>query len=172
LHGAWVPVAANSPRTAISWVYSGAGSDQADHPDPGAAGLNPGTIASAAVIDSLKTLVNNLKPGLGECMLQLKYHHDRLGEAIAVKDYERAGYEVDEMKEMTEKIIQLNITNDKLQKPFALFYEKYLQSPLAVLSDVAPKKDGPALRTNFITLTSNCNSCHQENNMRFMKITP
>lgn len=135
-------------------------------------GSNPGMSASAAVIDSLKTLVNNLKPGLGECMIQLKYHHDRLGEAITAKDYERAAYEVDEMKETTEKIIQLNITNDKLQKPFALFYEKYLQGPLSVLADVAAKKDAAALRTNFIALTGNCNSCHHENNMSFMKIGP
>src|SRR5580692_3763579 len=131
----------------ITWGACPGCRDQPDRPGSGAAGSNQagsdqGTPASTAVIDSLKTVVNNLKPGLGECMLQLKYHHDRLGEAIAAKDYERAAYEVDEMKETTEKIIQLNITNDKLQKPFAFFYEKYLQSPLAVLSDVAAKKDG------------------------------
>lgn len=123
-----------------------------------------------AGIDSLKTLAEALKPGLGEFMLQLKYHHDRLGEAITAKDYERAQYEIDEMKETAEKIIHLNITNDKLTQPFAGFYEKYLQSPLQVLADVAAKKDGAALRVNFISLTGNCNSCHRENNMSFMKI--
>jgi hypothetical protein len=123
-----------------------------------------------ATLDSLRTLVNNLKPGLGEFMIQLKYHHDRLGEAIAAKDYERAAYETGEMQETAEKIVQLQISNDKLQQPFVVFYEKYLQSPLSILADVAAKKDAAALRTNFTALTANCNSCHHENNMPFMKI--
>ena len=123
-----------------------------------------------AAIDSLNKIINQLKPGLGEFMLQIKYHHDSLGKAINNKDYDRAAYEVDELKETTEKIQQLNITNDKLQKPFAIFYEKYLQTPLNVLADAAAKKDDASLKTNFISLTNNCNSCHHENNMAFMKI--
>ncbi len=123
-----------------------------------------------AEIDSLKNITSKLKPGLGEFMLQIKYHHDSLGKAIAIKDYERTAYEIDEIKETAERIEQLNITNDKLQKPFAIFYEKYLQSPLQTLADAASKKDDAALKTNFISLTNNCNSCHHENNMAFMKI--
>jgi cytochrome c556 len=123
-----------------------------------------------AAIDSLTNMTNHLKPGLGEFMLQIKYHHDELGKAITNKDYERAAYEIDELKETTGKIKQLNITNDKLQKPFSFFYEKYLESPLNILADAAAKKDNATLRTNFIGLTNNCNSCHRENNMAFMKI--
>jgi len=123
-----------------------------------------------AQIDSLKTVIAQLKPGLGEFMLQIRYHHDSLGKAIINKNYERAAYEVDELKETAEKINQLNITNDKLQKPFELFYEKYLQSPLASLAEAAEKKDDIALKNNFTALTNNCNSCHHENNMAFMKI--
>jgi hypothetical protein len=123
-----------------------------------------------AAIDSLIKVINQLKPGLGEYMLQIRYHHDSLGKAIINKDYERAAYEVDEIKETAEKIGQLNITNDKLQKPFAIFFEKYLQAPLQVLAEAASKKDDAALKTNFISLTNNCNSCHHENNMAFMKI--
>ena len=125
-----------------------------------------------AEIDSLKTVIAQLKPGLGEFMLQIKYHHDSLGKAINQKDYDRAAYEVDEIKETTEKIEQLNITNDKLQKPFSVFFEKYLQGPLNTLADAAAKKDDASLKTNYISLTENCNSCHHENNMSFMKIVP
>jgi len=123
-------------------------------------------------IDSLTVMINHLKPGLGEFMLQIKYHHDEIGKAITNKDYARAAYEIDEIKETTEKIMQLNITNDRLQKPFAFFYEKYLESALNVLSDAALKSDAATLKTNFIGLTNNCNSCHHENNMAFMKIEP
>src|SRR5579871_6948490 len=125
-----------------------------------------------AQIDSLKTVIAQLKPGLGEFMLQIRYHHDSLGKAIINKNYERAAYEIDELKETAEKIEQLNITNDKLQKPFAIFYEKYLETPLQVLADAAAKKEDAVLKTNFIGLTNNCNSCHHENNMAFMKIEP
>lgn len=130
----------------------------------------PAPDGNRSAIDSLNKIINQLKPGLGEFMLQIKYHHDSLGKAILEKDYERAAYEVDEIKETTEKIQQLNITNDKLQKPFSIFYDKYLQAPLNVLADAASKKDDAALKTNFISLTNNCNSCHHENNMAFMKI--
>jgi hypothetical protein len=123
-----------------------------------------------AAIDSLTNMINHLKPGLGEFMLQVKYHHDELGKAITNKDYERAAYEIDELRETTDKIRLLNITNDKLQKPFAFFYEKYLESPLNILADAVSKKDDATLKTNFIGLTNNCNSCHHENNMAFMKI--
>ena len=140
-------------------------------------GQNPGTqdrqmraAAETSAVDSLKAIINALKPGLGEFMIQLKYHHDRLGEAISAKDYERAAYETDEMKETAEKIVQLHITNDKLQQPFTTFYGLYLQTPLAVLKDAASKRDGAALHRNFITLTANCNSCHHANSMPFLKI--
>ncbi|MBS1973619.1 MAG: cytochrome c, partial [Bacteroidetes bacterium] len=77
-----------------------------------------------------------------------------------------------EIKETAERIAQLNIANDKLTKPFSNFYDKYLQEPLQILAGAASKKDDAALKTNFISLTNNCNSCHHENNMAFMKITP
>ncbi|HTS45867.1 MAG TPA: hypothetical protein VMH01_15815 [Puia sp.] len=123
-----------------------------------------------ASIDSLKKMIEQLKPGLGEYMIQIKYHHDELAKAIAAKDYARAAYEIDEIKETTEKIQQLNITNDKLQQPFAFFYDKYLKAPLDILAAAAAKKDDATLRTNLVSLTNNCNSCHHENNMSFMKI--
>jgi cytochrome c556 len=122
-------------------------------------------------IDSLKQLLVQLKPGLGEYMTQFEYHHDRLGKAISEKDFERAAYETDELKETAEKIKTLQITNDKLKDAFAVFFEKYLKAPLGNLADAAEKKQDDALRNDFIALTNNCNSCHHENNMPFMKIS-
>jgi hypothetical protein len=133
-------------------------------------GQNHSDTASRATIDSLRNVINDLRPGLGEFMIQMKYHHDRLGEAIAAKDYERAAYEVGEMQETAESILKLQVTNDHLKGPFPLYFEKYLKAPLAVLGDAADKKDGASLRINFISLTGNCNGCHHENNMSFMKI--
>jgi hypothetical protein len=130
----------------------------------------PATDHLQAQIDSLNNTISRLKPGLGEFMLQIKYHHDELGRAITARDYDRAAYEVDEMKETTDKIKSLHITNDKLQKPFIVFFEKYLESPLNILAQAAAGKDNAALRTNFTGLTNNCNACHHENNMAFMKI--
>lgn len=121
-------------------------------------------------IDSLKLLINQLKPGLGEFMTEFEYHHDRLSRALAQKDFERASYEVDEIRETSEKILQLHITNDKLRQPFSFFYDKYLKNPLDILAQSATQKDTSALKSNFIALTNNCNSCHHENNMSFMKI--
>lgn len=132
----------------------------------------PSTDNKQASIDSLKNIINQLKPGLGEFMMQIKYHHDELSKAITAKSYDRAAYEIDEIKETAEKIQQLHITNDKLQQPFAFFYDKYLKSVLEVMSTAAANKDDASLHTNLISLTNNCNSCHHENNMSFMKIEP
>src|SRR5580658_9036030 len=82
---------------------------------------------SRPAIDSLSNLVNLLKPGLGEFMIQIKYHHDELGKAITAKDFERVAYEVDEINEITDKLKQSLITNEKLRKPFSFFYDKYLE---------------------------------------------
>ena len=122
------------------------------------------------VLDSLTALVGQLRPGLGEYMMQIKYHHDELGKAIARRDYERAGYENDEIREQTDKIQQLHITNDKLKEPFVVFFQKYLQAPLSQIGEAALRKDDRALQSNYTALTTNCNSCHQQNNMAFMKI--
>jgi len=96
-----------------------------------------------AGIDSLKTLAEALKPGLGEFMLQLKYHHDRLGEAITAKDYERAQYEIDEMKETAEKIIHLNITNDKPRNHLRAFTKNTCNRRSRYWPMSPPKRTGP-----------------------------
>lgn len=121
-------------------------------------------------IDSLKMLIAQLRPGLGEFMMQFEYHHDRLAKSILDKNYERAAYETDELRETAERINQLHISNDKLQQPFIFFYDKYLKSVLESLSNAAEKKDEATLNTNIVALTSNCNSCHHENKMAFLKI--
>ena len=130
---------------------------------------NPAALQQAR-IDSLTAFIQELKPGLGEFMVQLKYHHDRLAEALEEKDLERAAYEIDEMKETAEKIQRLSISNEKLQGPFHVYYLKYLQTPLENLAASAGKKDLPSLQTHLMALTDNCNSCHHENGMGFMKI--
>ena len=121
-------------------------------------------------IDSLKIRIEQLKPGLGEFMIQLKYHHDELGKSIPSADYERAAYEVDELAEITQKIRTLGIANDKLAKPAGLYFDQYLEGPLAGLARAAAGKDSAALAVNYAALTNNCNSCHQANKMEFMHI--
>lgn len=123
-------------------------------------------------IDSLKMMIAQLRPGLGEFMMQFEYHHDKLAKSILDKNYERAAYETDELKETAERINQLHVSNDKLQQPFIFFYDKYLKSVLESLSNAAERKDKAALNTNIVALTSNCNSCHRENKMGFVKIEP
>jgi hypothetical protein len=77
--------------------------------------------SNQATIDSPRQIILQLKPGLGEFMTQFEYHHDRLGKAIAQKDYERVAYETDEIKETTEKLKALQISNDKLKDAFPVF---------------------------------------------------
>jgi hypothetical protein len=123
-----------------------------------------------ARIDSLVDLVNQLKPGLGEFMIQMEYHHGKLASSLAEKNYEKAAFEVGEMQELAQKIEGLRITNDKLKEPFPVLFDKYLRTPLEFLVTAAAKKDDLALKANYEALTNNCNGCHRENNMSFMRI--
>jgi hypothetical protein len=125
---------------------------------------------SRQTIDSLGNLIQLLKPGLGEFMVQLEFHEERLSKSIMDKNYERAGFEIDEIAEVAEKVEQLRISNDKLKQPFSEFYHKYLNSPLNDLKGAAEKKDDAALKSGLVSLVNNCNSCHQENSMGFLKI--
>lgn len=127
-------------------------------------------VDSLRAIDSLGNIIQLLKPGLGEFMVQLEFHEERLSKSIMDKNYERAGFEIDEISEVAEKVQQLHISNDKLKQPFSEFYKKYLNSPLSNLKGAADKKNDPALRSGLVSLVNNCNNCHQENSMGFLKI--
>ena len=131
----------------------------------------PATDSKQAQIDSLSRQLENLKPGLGEFMIQVEYHHGRMAQAIAEKNYDRTAYESDEMQEVFEKMQQLHITNDKLQGPVSQYFEKYIREPLAAIRLAATQKNDDALRINMTALTNNCNSCHHENNMSFNHIS-
>jgi hypothetical protein len=111
-----------------------------------------------------------LKPGLGEFMVQLEFHEQRLVKGIHEKNFERVSFEIDEMNEVAEKVEQLRISNDKLRASFGSFYKKYLTAPLDSLKSSADRKDVTALQNHLITLVTNCNSCHKENNMGFLEI--
>ncbi len=121
-------------------------------------------------IDSLGNIIQLLKPGLGEFMVQLEFHEERLSKSITDKNYERAGFEIDEISEVAQKVEQLHITNEKLKQSFNEFYKKYLNSPLNELKGASERKDDAALKSGLISLVNNCNSCHQENSMGFLKI--
>jgi hypothetical protein len=123
-----------------------------------------------SAIDSLNRIVELLKPGLGEFMVQLEFHEERMAKGIQEKNFERAAFEIDELNEVAEKVEQLRITNDKLKGSFGEFYKKYLNVPLDSLKASADRKDAQAMQNHLITLVTNCNNCHKENSMSFLKI--
>jgi hypothetical protein len=131
-----------------------------------------GEIASGqqGTIDSLKQTIELLKPGLGEFMVQLEFHEERLARGIREKNFERASFEIDEINEVAEKVEQLRINNDKLKASFGSYYKKYLYAPLDSLKSSADRKDANALQNHLITLVTNCNNCHKENSMGFLQI--
>ena len=103
-------------------------------------------------------------------MVQLEFHEQRLAKGIHEKNFDRVSFEIDEMNEVAEKVEQLKISNDKLKGSFGSFYKKYLNAPLDSLKSSAERKDVNALQNHLVTLVTNCNSCHKENNMGFLEI--
>lgn len=123
-------------------------------------------------IDSLKKQVKLLAPGLGEYMLQIKYHHDALGEALRNNDTARAWYECGEIEESFQNAIKLNVSNEKLRQPLDTLYDHLIFPVIDSLDEDFTNHNLAEANKHYQLLTEHCNTCHEANNMSFMKIIP
>jgi hypothetical protein len=123
-------------------------------------------------IDSLKNRIALLTPGLGEYMLQIKYHHDALGDALRNNDTARAWYECGEIEETFKNAIKLNVSNEKLRQPLDTLVSNLIFPVIDSLDQDFMKHDLVSANSHYQLLTEHCNTCHEANNMSFMKIIP
>lgn len=127
---------------------------------------------TANQIDSLKNQIQLLTPGLGEYMLQVKYHHDALGEALRNYDTARAWYECGELEETFQDAIRLNVSNEKLRQPLDTLVSHLIFPVIDSLDRDFMNHNLEKATVHYDLLTEHCNTCHEANNMRFMKIIP
>lgn len=115
--------------------------------------------------DSLQKEIESIKPGLGELMLNIQVHHNKLYFAGKNANWQLAQFEYDEIMEIITQAqaIERDRSEVKLFKPM-------LYSPLDSIQLSIKKKDVIKFTNAFSNLTNACNNCHANTKYSFNKI--
>lgn len=105
------------------------------------------------------------RPGLGEFMKSLQYHHAKLYYAGQNRNWRLAEFELHELTEAAEDIEKFHPGRAEIQTLAAL------KKSFTAVKKTVETKDQPAFQTAFDNLTKTCNACHRETNHDFISIT-
>jgi len=107
-------------------------------------------------------------PGLGEFMTATQLRHAKLWFAGQAKNWDLAGYEIDEIKEGLEDAAKQFPTHDGLA--IAKMIKTHTEAPLDDLEKAVEAKGSARFAAAFDKLTKGCNACHTEAKKAFIKI--
>jgi hypothetical protein len=107
-------------------------------------------------------------PGLGEYMMSNQAHHAKLWFAGTNKNWELADYELDEIEETLEDIVQYQPNFDK--KPIAKLVSAYTNKPIEELKLAIKAKNVEQFTKAYDGLTNACNTCHQATGRSFIQL--
>ncbi len=116
-------------------------------------------------IDSLKKVVSEMKPGLGEIMLGIQTHHAKLWFAGKNSNWKLADFEMDEIHELLDMAQKIETDRPEIS------YLPMIFPPLDSLSASIKNQNEKSFETNFQTLTNTCNNCHTTTHFEFNVIT-
>ncbi len=114
--------------------------------------------------DSLSLAVGQMKPGLGEYMLSVQMHHNKLWYAGKHANWELASFELGEIGEQLTHARQVNTDRPEIKSLPML--DPFLDS----LAMVVKNKDSLGFRHHFTGLTNACNSCHKSVHFDFIRV--
>jgi hypothetical protein len=115
--------------------------------------------------DSLEKRINLVKPGLGELMLGVQIHHNKLWFAGKEGNWALAQYEHDEMLELFRQAEVADAERTEVKMLATAIYPHLDTLRNAILS-----KDENRFSESFTKLTNGCNNCHKVNKFGFNKI--
>lgn len=119
-----------------------------------------------ARIDSLQQKLNSTyRPGLGEFMLGIQEHHAKLWFAGINKNWALADFEVHEIGETVDDIKQYCTDRPEVKSIGTI------DPGIAAINNAIKQKDVDQFKKGFVELTSNCNTCHKNNQHGFNVIT-
>lgn len=119
-----------------------------------------------AQIDSLRHELENMyKPGFGEFMTIIQVHHNKLWFAGINNNWELADFEVHEIEESIDDL------KTYWPKRTETNHLGMIEQPLANVTDAIHHQNTIEFKDAYMTLTSNCNSCHQATQHAFNIIT-
>jgi hypothetical protein len=115
--------------------------------------------------DSLEKEIQSIKPGLGDLMLEIQVHHDKLYFAGMAANWPLAQFEHDEIME----ILKQAETIEKERSEVKLF--KLMIYPQIDSIELSIKQRNEDHFANYYTnLTDACNNCHTNTKYNFNKI--
>jgi hypothetical protein len=113
-------------------------------------------------VDSLQSkLDDTYKPGLGEFMTGIQLHHAKLWFAGINKNWKLADFEVHEIGETLDDIKKY-CTDRPEVKSIGM-----IDPAIADISAAIKRQDMQSFKSGFIQLTSDCNTCHKDNQHGF-----
>lgn len=115
--------------------------------------------------DSLTSQIAAIKPGLGDLMLLVQVHHNKLWFAGKEANWPLAQFEHDEIMETYKQAEQIETDRKEVRLIPAMIYRQ-----LGEVQDAITKKDNKAFEQSFNDLTTACNDCHKTVNYPFNKI--
>ena len=115
-------------------------------------------------LDSLKTQIAKMKPGLGEYMLSVQIHHSKLWFAGVKANWPLAKFEIDEIREQLAHATEVETDRVEIKSLPMIF--PFLDS----IDHSIAAKDEVGFKNHFTLLTNTCNTCHANNHFEFIKI--
>lgn len=115
--------------------------------------------------DSLEKEIQNIKPGLGDLMLEIQVHHNKLWFAGKEENWPLAQFEHDEIME----IITQAETIEKERSEVKLF-RVMIFPQLDSIQKCITQKNSSRFDSVFTNLTNACNNCHADTKFNFNRI--
>jgi len=115
--------------------------------------------------DSLEKEIKNIKPGLGDLMMGIQIHHNKLYFAGMAANWPLAQFEHDEIMETLKQAELIEKDRSEVQLFKAMIYPQLDSIQLAI-----KLKNGGRFTSSFSSLTSACNNCHTNTKYSFNRI--
>jgi hypothetical protein len=109
-------------------------------------------------------------PGLGELMTLQQMRHTKLWLAGQARNWELAGYELDELGEGFDDVVKLHPTHKDSPVAPKDAIPRMMTQPLIDVRDAVTRKDSAAFAQRYDALTAACNNCHQATNFGFNRV--
>lgn len=115
--------------------------------------------------DSLEKEIKNVKPGLGDLMLEIQVHHNKLWFAGQGENWPLAQFEHDEIMEILAQAEKIETERPEVKLFRVMIFPQLDSVQLAIT-----QKNTGHFTTAFTNLTTACNNCHTDTKFNFNKI--
>ncbi len=115
--------------------------------------------------DSLEKEIQEIKPGLGDLMLMVQVHHNKLWFAGKEENWPLAQFEHDEIMEILRQAESIEKERSEVK-----LFKVMIYSQLDSVQTSINLKNTDRFVSSFTNLTSACNNCHTNTKFSFNKI--